>query len=135
MDGSQVDLSIIEATDEYSARTVPTPASGNGVGNSVTVAEARIRHLESELEKWQRRTVIWRERALSAQALNEAMTKNLEDLRTLLQLVSVRPIEDDAMAVQVPSVRRPSATEAVSDWLTRVFRRDFGPQRNGHTHG
>jgi hypothetical protein len=83
---------------------------------------ARIAELETALGEWQRRAIIWRERARSAQTLNEALRKNLEDLRVVLH-------GDGSLVSDV--VDRTSATGAVpathpqEQWWSRVFRRDF----------
>jgi hypothetical protein len=133
MDGDELDLSIIEATDEYSAstKTVPDTASGNGSRAAIPVDEAekaaltaRIAHLEAELESWQRRTVVWRERALSAQALNEALNKHLEDLRLVIRRLP-EPAPDAAEpGVNAGEVERAAPTTVV-EWCNRVFRREF----------
>lgn len=87
--------------------------SGNGYVGSARTVEA----LEAELANWQRRAVMWRERALSAQTVNEALTKNLEDLRAMLQL---RSLLDAARTEHTSTpVRAP-----VEQWWTKVFRRE-----------
>ncbi len=85
--------------------------------NGHTEAGRTVEALEAELADWQRRAVMWRERALSTQALNEALTKNLEDLRAMLQL---RATLDAARAERTSGVERAPAEQ----WWTKVFRRE-----------
>jgi hypothetical protein len=136
MDNEELDLSIIVATDEYNraTKTAAEPSAGNGTRSSDVAPagagkpslDARITHLEAEVENWQRRTVIWRERALSTQALNEALNKNLEDLRTVIQYLPAPAQEStrESAVIDQPAAR-PPATGAVVEWCNRVFRREF----------
>lgn len=146
MEDQDLDLTIIEATDTYSLATkrAPRASARNGDrANGATTAlatdtdrdgdpdvpelRARVAHLEAEIDNWQRRTVIWRERALSAQGLNEALNRNLEDLRTAVQaLAAPAPPRDDVIHDVGPSrdVAPPVSTTVV-EWCNRVFRRDF----------
>jgi hypothetical protein len=92
-------------------------ASQNGHDGSTN----RIEALEAELADWQRRAVVWRERAVSTQALNDALTNNLEDLRLMLQ---VRAAADD-IGRHEGTVERAPSTQALTDqWWTKVFRRE-----------
>ena len=145
MDAEELDLTIIEATDEYrpghqngtrndEAHGAETPA-GDGTpalpagGDERPLLESRIAQLEADVESWQRRTIMWRERALSAQALNEALNTNLDDLRMAVKAMAAgatHPPEvktGDVPARQYPERHMQSAT--VVEWCNRVFRRDF----------
>jgi hypothetical protein len=145
MDAEELDLTIIEATDEYrpghenGTRNVESHGAETSSGNGTLTPpsgdaerswlESRIAHLEADVERWQRRTVMWRERALSAQALNEALNKNLDDLRTAVRAMAAAATHTpevkaaDVPASQYPARQLPSAT--VVEWCNRVFRRDF----------
>jgi hypothetical protein len=140
LDAEELDLTIIEATDEYrpghengtrnvesqgaetsSGDGTSAPPSGNAERSSL---ESRIAHLEADVESWQRRTVMWRERALSAQALNEALNHNLDDLRTVVRAMAARATQTpEVLAGQYPARQLTSAT--VVAWCNKVFRRDF----------
>jgi hypothetical protein len=145
MDAEELDLTIIEATDEYRSRhedgtrnveshsaetrhgdDTRTPPAG---GAEWSFLESRIAQLEAEVESWQRRTAMWRERALSTQALNEALNTNLDDLRMALRAMAARATHTpevsvgDARASHYPARQLSSAT--VVEWCNRVFRRDF----------
>jgi hypothetical protein len=139
MDGEDSDLAIIDATDRYNGtKSVPKPANSNGAHKPSPVddaerasRDAQIAHLESELEAWQRRTVIWRERALAAQALNEALNKHLDDLRVVLQHLPAPtpgPVEGGEPASSATQVEhaapatRPTATATIAEWCNRVWR-------------
>ena len=135
MDREEIDLSIVEATDEPTRATKIAPESVKKNGTRLVTApsaasekassDAHIAHLEAELENWQRRTVIWRERALSAQALNDALNKNLEDLRTAFQFLPAPPetVTDDVVMSQ--SVVHQPVTDSVVAWCSKVFRREY----------
>jgi hypothetical protein len=104
----------VQAPDFAASAPIP-PAEVNPAGqiapNGSAGPTSRIEALEAELADWQRRAVVWRERALSTQALNDALTSNLEDLRTLLDLRASR----EAAAVE---------RAATEQWWTKVFRRE-----------
>jgi hypothetical protein len=145
MDTDELDLTIIEATDEYrpghetGARDVAThgvetpPDVGISAapreGAERSLLESRIAQLEADVESWQRRSITWRERALSAQALNDALNTNLDDLRTALRALAAgaahSPDTDagDVTAGQQLAPQLPSAT--VVEWCNKVFRRSF----------
>jgi hypothetical protein len=89
-------------------------------------AAARVAELETALGEWQRRAVIWRERALSAQTLNDALRKNLEDLRVVLH--SDSPLVSDMVDRSAAPATTTPATRPQEQWWTRVFRRDFWVQ-------
>lgn len=78
----------------------------------------RVATLEGELADWQRRAVMWRERALSTQALNDALNNHLADLQAMLQLQATASAQSERGVVA--SVAR----EPVEQWWMRVFRRD-----------
>jgi hypothetical protein len=145
MDAEDLDLTIIEATDDYrpghengtrnvgshgvetsSGNDTLAPPSGDTDRSSL---ESRIAQLEADVESWQRRTVMWRERALSAQALNEALNQNLDDLRTVVRALAAGTTHApevevaDVPASQYPARQITSAT--VVAWCNKVFRRDF----------
>ena len=86
----------------------------------------RVAELETALGEWQRRAVIWRERALSAQTLNDALRKNLEDLRVVLHGDSA--LVSDMVDRSSPPAAATPATQPQEQWWTRVFRRDFWVQ-------
>lgn len=94
-------------------RAAVAPSSTNGGTGSGRTVEA----LEAELADWQRRAVMWRERALGFQELNEALTKNLEDLRSVLTL---RAAPDAVQDERGSAVARVPAEQ----WWTKVFRRE-----------
>jgi hypothetical protein len=99
----------------------PEPPAQNGDH----AAPSRIEALEAELADWQRRAVIWRERALSTQALNDALNANLDDLRTMLpNRVPDEHDAHDASTPRAPVARAPGAPESFEPWWNRVFRRD-----------
>jgi hypothetical protein len=103
----------------------PWGASTAGVGSGDS--GDRVAELETALGEWQRRAVIWRERARSGQVLNEALRKNLEDLRVVLHgdATLVSDVVDRAATPATPATSATSATQAQEQWWTRVFRRDF----------
>ena len=140
MDAEELDLTIVEATDEY------RPGHGNGtvaveshraetssgIGTTtpsgdteLSSLESRIAHLDADVENWQRRTVMWRERALSAQALNEALNKNLDDLRTVVQAMAAATTHRADVVVPGQRPPHPLTSATVVEWCNRVFRRDF----------
>lgn len=156
MAAEELDLTIIEATAEYRphqngarhvaahvAETLPddapeedlvTPPAG---GVEASLLESRIAELEDDVESWRRRAITWRERALSVQALNEALTTNLDDLRLAVRAMAVGATptpEVDEGAGDVPAshypARQPSPSATVVEWCNKVFRRDFwtGPR-------
>jgi hypothetical protein len=146
MDGDELDLTVIEATHEYrpgSGTALRAPGTRapetNGAHNGSAVEdaeraslEAQIRHLEAELENWQRRTVMWRERALSAKALNEALTDHLDDLRTVIQRLPVPAVDQEiprTSGVPIEPGTEPhaehSTSSAIVAWCNRVLRREF----------
>jgi hypothetical protein len=147
MDAEELDLTIIEATDEYrpahenDPRTVASHDAGAAArvavstppaaeGAEPSLLESRVAQLEADVESWQRRTIMWRERALSAQALNEALNTNLEDLRTALRALAAGPPHapeagaPDVSAGRTPARQQPPSATVV-EWCNRVFRRDF----------
>jgi hypothetical protein len=134
MDREEIDRSIVEATNEHTRATKTAPESVKKNGTRLVTApsaasekassDARIAHLEAELENWQRRTVIWRERALSAQALNDALNKNLEDLRTAFQFLPPHESTTHDVVMSQSVVHQP-VTDSVVAWCNKVFRRDF----------
>lgn len=81
----------------------------------------RVEELEAEVADWQRRAVIWRERALSTQSVNEALAAHLEDLRAILQPRTTPE------AVEPEWARHAEIEHHAADpWWTRVFRRAKG---------
>jgi len=111
----------IEPADGVARRPPPPESNGTvdhppATGAAVEPVTAdQLASLEAEVADWQRRAVMWRERALSTQALNEALASHLEDLQAVLQLRAASGDEKPAAAV---------AREPVEQWWTRVFRRD-----------
>jgi hypothetical protein len=84
-----------------------------------TTTDDRIASLEGEISDWQRRAVMWRERALSAQALNEALSDHVQDLQGVLRL-RMGGDTDGGDAGPAAAVAR----EPIEQWWMRVFRRD-----------
>jgi hypothetical protein len=130
MDEQEFDLTIIEATDEYRPRHKAGPRNIESRGTEDperSSLESRVAQLEADVESWQRRTVMWRERALSAQALNEALNTNLDDLRVVVRAMATTHPPDvglaDAPRSQLPA-RQPTSTTVV-EWCNSVFRREF----------
>jgi hypothetical protein len=154
MDVEELDLPIIEATDQYrpghqdgtsdfevdGVDTSPEDGADTFADDHVllprargtegSLLESRVAQLEADVESWQRRTAMWRERALSAQALNEALNTNLDDLRLALRAVAAGATHSPQPEVggEVPAApyeprQLPSAT--VVEWCNRVFRRSF----------
>lgn len=82
--------------------------------------------IDAELAAWQRRAVLWRERALNAQALNEALSENLDDLRTILHHLAVEDADHGASTNGVAT----NGTKAAAHWATaeqwwnKLWRRD-----------
>jgi hypothetical protein len=151
MDAEELDLTIVEATDEYR----PGHENGNGGGSVDAHAaetrpgdgilappasaqrsslDSRIEQLEADVASWQRRTTMWRERALSTQALNEALNRNLDDLRVTVRSMVAGATRTPEVEVRAVPARqhseRPLPTATVVEWCNRVFRRDFwtGPR-------
>ena len=91
--------------------------ASNRPNGAVAPTDEQIALLEAEIADWQRRAVIWRERALSAQALNEALSKNLDDLRAVLALRTEAEAAPGGGST-------PAARPADEQWWTRVFRRE-----------
>jgi hypothetical protein len=151
MDAEELDVTIIEATGDYrpvahangtpkvespgpETPPEPGPVAPPAGDAERSVLESRIAALEADVESWQRRTIMWRERALSVQALNEALNTNLDDLRTALRALapatpSAPEVEGTAMPASQHPVR-PLASATVVEWCNKVFRRDFwtGPR-------
>lgn len=149
MDAEELDLTIVEATDEYrpghenGTRNVESHGAETSSGNGTLAPpsgdaersslESRVGHLEADVESWQRRTVMWRERALSAQALNEALNQNLDDLRTVVRALAAGATHTPEMthvseAADVPAGQYPArqlTSATVVAWCNKVFRRDF----------
>jgi len=111
------------------AHDIPIPPSGARVSttdasavapsstNGWTGSDRTVEALEAELADWQRRAVMWRERALGLQELHDALTKNLEDLRSVLQHradLDAVPDEREVAVARVPA----------EQWWTKVFRRE-----------
>ncbi len=168
MAAEELDLTIIEATAEYrpghqngtrnhqngtrlvESHGAETPLEETRLEDEIVTPpaadiersslESRIAQLEDDLESWRRRAVTWRERALSVQALNEALSTNLDDLRLAVRAMAAgapptpeveEGVEEGAVSVpanQYPVRQPPSVT--VVEWCNKVFRRDFwtGPR-------
>ena len=114
--GAETPRTVVSRQPPCSRRITDEGAS-NGANGAVAPTDDQIALLEAEIADWQRRAVIWRERALSTQALNEALTKNLDDLRAVLALRT----EAEAAA---GGGSTPAARPADEQWWTRVFRRE-----------
>ena len=82
--------------------------------------DERVTKLEADLADWQRRAVLWRERALNVQALNEALTQNLDDLRAMLRLTAPPEGGDDDQT----RLLQPRPQSGFEAWWSRVFSRE-----------
>ena len=108
-----------------SAAPRPPAPSVHAVPNQVSSpvrsasGDDRVAKLETELADWQRRAVLWRERALNVQALNEVLTQNLDDLRAVLRLTTPPEEGDDQ-----PRQLQPRPKSGFEQWWSRVFSRE-----------
>jgi hypothetical protein len=141
VDSERVDAGDAEVVPDADLR-MPRPEAGpveapgdvGGAGSERSLLESRVAQLEADLENWQRRAATWRERALSAQALNEALNRNLEDLRMALQALATAPTHapesTESSVPATPHAERPVATATMVEWCNKVFRRSFwtGPR-------
>jgi limonene-1,2-epoxide hydrolase len=99
---SDAEPAAAPVADDTTSAQAPEPEDASPVESSDLVAapidEAayadHIAELETQVHDWRRRALIWRERTIAAQTLNDSLRANIDDLRKL-----ARALESNASAV------------------------------------